>query len=471
MTKVGTKKNGHQFYYTITVSSKGKILYSGEVNLQIIKSVSRGKTMFSLVDENGITNRQFHKYINCQMKEFGKSDNSRRKAAHALSKFYSFLRLMRLNIFTLGQDEINKLKVFLKGEGKYECSNETVNSYLGILREFFICIGVRCDYLFSKHAVSRQAIEDKDFIMVSTLFSYDSNFPTSPHKFDRTPKYISFELYITLQKIAQEEEDMNGIILMHLMFRYGMRLGECLGLTEEDVIYTTINGRKILTLIIRNRLSDKLYQCAKRKITPRSKADYDSKSYIEQWRDDDYSHYYITESEDMAFEKAFLKFIEDTRVRMESLYPENYKKSRADIVHIQSFREKKLRENHYLFVNRLGKPLSSQLWGDNLKSYFFKAGISADKGKKCHNLSHRFRHGFAMMHAHFMDPPVPPHELQKMMHHRRLSSTMIYYNPTLEEECLYKTALQKKIFGENPELKAIMSSFLAPNTEGDEEKS
>ena len=68
-----------------------------------------------------------------------------------------------------------------------------------------------------------------------------------------------------------------------------------------------------------------------------------------------------------------------------------------------------------------------------------------------------------MMHARFMDPPVPAMELQKMMRHRNLSSTMIYYNPTQEDEYEYKTKMQNKFYDNNEELNGILAGFLSEN--------
>ena len=291
---------------------------------------------------------------------------------------------------------------------------------------------------------------------------YKLNLAVNPHA-QNVPKYISMDNYIRLIEIARKKGDWAGIILMHLMFRYGMRLGECLGLTEEDYIMMRIKGIVVPTLILRNRLSDAPDQKAKRRLTPRSRSDYEGQPYIQQWRNDDYSHINLTESEDTEFVRVFEKFMRDTRERAEALYPKNYRTCEADIVFPADFKGKGLQKNHYIFVNRLGKRLSAQFWGKRLKEYFIEAGIPLDKGKKVNNLSHRFRHGFAMMHARFMDPPVPATELQKMMRHRNLSSTMIYYNPTQEDEYEYKTKMQNKFYDNNEELNGILAGFLSEN--------
>ncbi len=458
------EKNGRRNrYIRIDTNEKGKTVLKRTCELEVIQTTYDNHVVFSLLDENGHTNIPFHKYINERMFEDKRSVNSRRKSAEVLQKFYSFTSLMGYSEYALGLDELYELRSFLQGSGRTECSNETVNAYLGIIRSYFTAMKIPCEPLFSQHITSQSEHVESDFRIDNTIFQYDLNLPANPHKQEHVPKYISMQQYVSLERIARDERNINAVILMHLMFRYGMRLGECLGLTEEDLVFIRIKGKDIPTLIVRNRLSDKPWQHAKRKLIPRKASDYEGISYIDQWRNDDYAHYYLTESTEFA--TALQKFIRTTRECAEKNYPENYRDCEADVVCPEEFEKTGLGTNHYIFVNRLGKRLSSQLWGNQLKHLFIKAGIAIDVRKKDNNLSHRFRHGFAMMHARFMDPPVPPQELQKMMHHRNLASTMIYYNPTPEDEYEYKTAMQNKFYDNNPELNEIINQFL--NEEND----
>lgn len=454
------EKDGRRHRYVRTdTNEKGKVVLKRTCELEVVQTTTRdNRVVFSLLDENGNTNILFHKYINERMVEDRRSVNSRRKSAQVLCKFLSFTNLMGYSEYALGLDELYELRSFLQGSGRTESSNETVNAYLGIIRNFFRASKIPCEPLFSQHIMSQSEYKESDFRVDNTIYQYDLNLPMNPHKEERVPKYISMDQYIKLQKLAQAARNWVAVILMHLMFRYGMRLGECLGLTEEDLVVMRIKGTDVPTLIVRNRLSDRPWQHAKRKIIPRKESDYEGISYQDQWRNDDYAHYGLTESGE--FVDAFQKFIRTTREDAERNFPENYRTCEADIVCPEDFTEKGLEKNHYIFVNRLGKRLSAQLWGLMLKDLFTKAEIKLDVGRKDKNLSHRFRHGFAMMHARFMDPPVPPQELQKMMHHRNLSSTMIYYNPTPEDEYEYKTAMQNKFYDTNPELNKIISQFL-----------
>ena len=88
-----------------------------------------------------------------------------------------------------------------------------------------------------------------------------------------------------------------------------------------------------------------------------------------------------------------------------------------------------------------------------MKKYLEVAGIPIDVDVRDNNLSHRFRHGFAMFHARFSKHRADVLSLQKMLRHKSLSSTMVYYNPTPEDEFKIKMEFQKELYDMIPELK------------------
>lgn len=459
MNTIKTVKQGNRNHYIRVVTDEmNRVVLNRECDLDVIMTINNGQTVFSLLDGEGQTNSLFNKYINERMVEDHRSINTRKKAADVLRKFYSFIELMGYSEYALGIDELYQLRSFFQDSGPSQTSNRTVNMYLGIIRTYFAEMDIPCAALSSRREISQQIYQEGDFRVEDIHYIYDVNLPENPHVQERVPKYISLDEYIRVQEIAKAEGDLQGVILTHLFYRYGMRPGEALGLTTEDLVTCRIKDVDVPTLIVRNRVSDEPWQHAKRKLIPKSKKDYESLTYIRQWRDDDYAHYYLTESGE--FVEVLRKFIRETSEQAERNNAKNYRSCEADIVYPADFAKTGLEKNHYIFVNRLGKRLSAQLWGKRLKKYFIKAGIRVDQGKRDKNLSHRFRHGFAMMHARFMDPPVPPHELQKMMHHKNLSYTMVYYNPTAEDEYDYKTKMQNKFFDNNPRLNDIIDSFL-----------
>ena len=93
------------------------------------------------------------------------------------------------------------------------------------------------------------------------------------------------------------------------------------------------------------------------------------------------------------------------------------------------------------------------------RHYFEECGIPIDRDYRENNLSHRFRHGFAMLHSHYRKDPVNALQLQKMMRHRSVSSTMVYYNPTQEEEFKIKEEFVHELFELIPSLKEGSDMF------------
>lgn len=463
MVTLDTVKRGSgRAYVRVDTDLNGKEVSRTEVSYRVLPvKLADGSVGFVLLDSDGNSVPYFHRFINTRLLQNGSGMSTRRAYAGIIKRFYSFMSLMGYSVYTLGTNELYQLRAFLQGTGPTQCSNETVNTCLSVIRSFYKANGIPNEGLFAQHEVVGTHPGIAEFRVSNVYRAYDINLRTNPHRNERVPKYISMEQYVELIKAAREAGDWNAIILMHLMFRYGLRLGECLGLTEEDMVTLPVKGQDVPVLILRNRLSDNNDQRAKRRINPTCAEDYEGVDYIKQWKDDDYSHIYLTESTDFVL--MFETFVRNTREHHERVNSRNYRSCEADIVCPKDFKSKGLKKNHYIFVNHLGKRLSAQYWGKRLKAYFMKVGISIDVDRRCNNLSHRCRHGFAMMHARFMDPPVPATELQKMMRHKCLSSTMVYYNPTPEDEYEYKTKMQNRFYDCNPVLNNILTEFI--NTE------
>ena len=111
--------------------------------------------------------------------------------------------------------------------------------------------------------------------------------------------------------------------------------------------------------------------------------------------------------------------------------------------------------NYYVFTNRYEKVLSDQTWNAKLREYFIKSELVIDKGVKENNLSHRFRHGFAMYCVRFAEKPIDVLALQKLLRHKSIRSTMIYYNPTPEDEYKTKVEFQNEEYKMHPLLRRI----------------
>lgn len=440
-------KNGRKSIYSKVITDENdRVISTRQVEIPLYKFEKDGKEWFLLYDDDMNILVKPTLYLNFTMAD--KSIKTRNVSAAALRILYVFLSLSNYDINYLSLENLNELIKFLQGlnsnpeqfKTKTTRSNATVNGYLGVYREFFRKQSINCPALFDAKITREEFAFCNDSTGVTERIKYTTNLRVSHPEMHTVPKYISPDEFEKLNRKAIKNNDKLAMCIMRLMYCYGLRLGEVLGLTTEDLSETHRDGQLVPTVILRNRISDKEDQFAKnlghidKPETYRSKEYTKAKSIIVI----DYSLYelicdYISEAHSNAMENN----------------PENYEKGNADIV---SYRDPP-ESNHYIFLSSRGTPLSAQSWGKRLKTYFKECDIPLDYDYRENNLSHRFRHGFAMLHSHYREDPVNALQLQKMMRHRSLSSTMVYYNPTQEEEFRIKEEFIDELFELIPSLK------------------
>ena len=209
------------------------------------------------------------------------------------------------------------------------------------------------------------------------------------------------------------------MLLVTLMYGFGARIGELLGLTLEDLYSVTIDGVRCYYLALRNRMSDRRYQHAKNKPHVSDKSQY-------------YLNYYINSTGKLFITEDMFNKLSDfiSHCAISNSLNENskYNETVADIVNPKG----KMKENHYVFVNPDGSLLKITKWNSNLRKYYEEAGIDVDFKIRINNLNHRLRHGFAMFYV--KEGNIDPIALQKLMRHKSFTSTNTYFNPTLKDQ-------------------------------------
>lgn len=445
------EKVGNRSIYIKTVTDeKGNISVQRKVSIPLFQIEQEGYIYFILYNDYMMVYTEAYEYLNYSLRE--KPLTSRCNAAHALRILYSFLSLSSILIHQMSEIEVKELVHFLRGISsnpeqysmKTQRSSNTVNGYLSVYRSFFTANNIECDALFRSHFVNENNIYKGDQIPPNTKLRYDNNLRASSPVFDTVPKYVGPNEFKMIYKLAIEKNDVQAQILMHLMYGYGLRLGECLGLTLEDIQEIKDNNQLVPVLYLRNRITDKRYQFAKGLMHVVNANQYRSRDYQQ-------SRWKIILTYD--FYDKLIEYIERTHSAALEKYPDNYATGIADIVSQCN----KPDTNHYVFLNRFGRILSDQTWNNKLKLYFAEANIPIDHDVRDNNLSHRFRHGFAMFHARFSPHPVDALILGKLMRHKSISSTMVYYNPTPEDEYNIKTDFQYELYNMIPELKEGMN--------------
>lgn len=376
-----------------------------------------------------------------------KSINTRTMALHALKILYSYEKIIGTKLEDFTSTDLIGFKEFLLGfcrKGKViefanltERQPDTVNMYLGIYRAYLKSQGKKNQYLEESSGKSVSYISNYDYTMHKSA-GYKSNVKTVTKT--EIPQYISVDEFSHIISLIRKKYSKREECIIRLMYEMGMRIGEVLGLTNEDVRCEQVNGSYYYAIYIRNRVCDKYYQLAKSVRNPVSATEYKGKKY----NTINYGYQMLFVTEELF--QLICDYIEEAHSKARDNYEKRYKKSYADIVTDDE-------ENFYIFVNNYGSPLSNITWNSILKNIFNEAGIIVDKHIREHNLSHRFRHGFAMFQVQYMKRDAV--ELSKLMRHSSISSTLIYYNPTISDKIKLKTEFTKELYSILPELKNI----------------
>lgn len=442
------EKQGHKSVFSkIIIDQSGEETLEQKVSMPMFIRERAGFTWFILYDDKMNPNKDFFEYMNFTLQET--SPNTRRATAFALRLLYCFLALTGYGIRELGEERISELVRFLRGINSNpveyasvtQRSANTVNGYLSVYRVFFAKRHISCDALFDAKLVNMTDVNADGFTSNIQRKRYTSNVKVPDTTQRYVPKYISPVDFKILYTLAIRKEDKVTAVLMHLMYGYGLRPGEALGITIEDVQEVEWDHELIPVIILRNRLSDEPYQFAKGLPHVMTGTQYGTKDYKR-------AKWVVQITYDMF--DAIMDYLETVHTEVMKNRPDNYAMGIAD--RVDTYNEE-LEENHYVFLNRYGKPLSLQTLNNHLRAFFKEAGIPVDADTRENNLAHRFRHGFAMFQAHFRDDPVDQLELQKMMRHKRLTSTSIYYNPTPQDEYEIRTAAQNDLYTLIPELR------------------
>ena len=445
MIIISEQKEGRRtVFVSNVVSESGELLSKRVVTNPLYEVEHEGLTYFLLYDDNMVLIREAYSYLNFTLRD--KPDTTRSKAANALRLLYCFLSLTKHSIFEIDESVFGEFVYFIRGINinpkEYSWishrSNATVNGYFSIYRDFFKRTQIDCPPLFGSRTVLVNGLYGGDGSK-RVAVKYGKNLRTNTYTDRYVPKYISPDDFRKIFKVAMAAGDKQAQIILKLMYIYGMRLGEVLGLTLEDIDEIEMDGKYIPVLWLRNRISDKKFQYAKNLPHVIEKKQYSSKDYKAVKEKIILTYEFFDELHDFL-DSVFEEVNEKTQ--------NNMKSALADIVTDKYEPD----ENYYIFLNRYGKVLSDQVWNKRLRGYFVKCNLIVDTGVKENNLSHRFRHGFAMFHARFSPHPIDALALQKMMRHRSIMSTMVYYNPTPEDEFEIKTNFQKDLYKPLPEL-------------------
>ena len=439
------KQNHQSVYMKKIISEDGELLSEKRVNCPVYFIEKDNFVYILLYSDDMKPIHDAFVFLNYNLRNY--PITTRRNAAAALRFLYCFLSLTDYDIRKLDQSRLDQLNIFLQGSNtedkkhrKYELqtirSEETLSSYFAVYKRYFKARNIICEALFTSHRTLKSGHKDGSIRGKKAKDKSGAGARTN-----EIPNYISPEEFQKLYRNAFNKNDRMAQIIMHLLYGYGLRLGEVLGLTLEDLVKETQEGQITPALILRNRVSDQSFQYAKNLMHVSSREEYKT--------DSDYKRSYSTIHITQNLYDEMESYIKEQHGLMMKKYPDHYEEGMADSVDASGGTER----NHYIFLNRYGRVLSAQTWNNSLKDYFKEAGILIDYKVKKDNLSHRLRHGFAMFHAHYSEKTVDAPMLKDMLRHKTIASTMIYYSTAEDDKLQMDRKALEELYTLVPELK------------------
>lgn len=438
-------KDGSTVYYTKTSHYNNKKITTC-YNITYSKVKLNNKSYWILYDSNFKPISEAFCFIN-QEDNTNYSNKNYRKHSHnyaktkltALKYLFSYLELFDLSITDLNDNEISKFIQFLLGISMKGSTytfnfvtsrnNASINRYLGVYRSFVAFLK------FKNHPLLYKI--DNNKILINTENDYTLEKTSHRHSLNEyqddfnTPSYISIEDMDKIMKVIKVKYTYLESTLCKLLISTGLRIGEALGLTNEDL--TELYGEPVL--IVRNRMSDSISQNAKSCIPVYSKRTYQSKRYKNPVNG---SQIIVITKE---IENLLIEYINKAYFSSNKNYMKRIKETTtADTVNPSTYTER----NFYIFVNTLGRPLSQDTWNKRLRKVFIDANIPIDKEKKDSGLSHRFRHGYATLLSKKLN--LPQEAIKNLMRHRKFSTSEIYLKPTRKESIDQKCKIQSDVY-------------------------
>jgi integrase len=446
--------DGNEFFYESQVKDARKVIATNSLRYTSVTKEYNEKTYIIVYTPEMKPISEAFGFLNFYL--VTQPITTKTKDLTALKLLYAYEDILCKKLADFTAADIDSFKSFISGTlGNglnynfkliTKRSNATINSYLASCRKYLSYLNQKNDYLtYKKETINYTHPDSENQFATEKYISNESN----ERKLHEVPRYISLdELRMIIEEIRQNYGSREEIIV-RLMFENGLRLGEVLGLTFDDVLMERVelpvaSGKYeiIPVAYIRNRASDKPYQKAKRLMQIKDRSAYNSSKY----RVKNYAYNQILIKKELF--NLINKYIDevhlDARERKSSNY---YKYSLADRVRkSERFEE----DNFYIFINSLGKPLSQTLWNITIRKIFKTLEIEVDRDVKEHNLNHRFRHGFAMYNV---KRGVKQLELMNLMRHTSLQSVSKYYRPTLADAIEIKSKFTEDLYTDIPELR------------------
>lgn len=398
--------------------------YEVEIDFPKVTINRNGYDYILIYNKNMNVIREAYNYINKKMEDC--SINTREMIASTIKKLYCFMEIFHVDITEFDESKVNMLKDFLYGGSKktnegYEYvfqtlrGSDTINNYLSIYRGYLKFLGIE-NKAFNDKSVIRVEKGSEGLSAHGTTKAYErySVSEKSSQNKKTVPMYIRPYEFEKIIDVIKRDYSLREEIIVRLMYENGMRIGEALGITLEDIEEDRI--------IIRNRLSDKADQHAKTCKKVKDKSEYKGTDY-NKWK---IGYQFVKPTYRLL--DIINEYIDIAHGEMSQIKRKNYLNyAKADKVTDGKMLEG---ENFYLFLNKNGHSLHSDGWNKILRDIYKKIGCVVDSKIREHNLNHRLRHGFGMRRV---GEGANVLQLAEDLRHSGISTVQCYFRPTEED--------------------------------------
>lgn len=485
--EVNTRQNVYYKYLVDKESGKKTLLKTIEITCE--SSIVNKIEYYILYDSNMIPIKDAFRFLNYNFLDC--SPNTKYQAITSLKILYSFLELFDLDLRKLTDDDINSLRYFLRGYSprgsqvtinlNTDRSNVTINTYLAMFRRYTKFLNIENCNL---HKIS--PVATKTFMYRTDISVETKSYIHSERKIEEktVPMYISVADYKNVLNVIAKDYTIREECIVRLMYEGGLRIGEVLGLTIEDVQseyyenQKTKEINKIGFIYTRNRVTDKDYQLVKNIYKPKNRRAYNTKTYKDQTQKtsipidlyDKIMEYIDTyhnpdsykkkdEVENSIVEYNFFDEILNPEPKKEykikkktdkslELFKRNYEEYvKTDIVDKRVNTDKNgfpiLKNNFYIFINNKGTLLNIISWNKVMREILQKSGLYVDEYKREHNLNHRFRHGHAMYLV--KELKYTPQEVADRLRQNSSKAAEKYFRPTDDDRATAHDEFSKSL--------------------------
>ena len=435
----------HELYCESIDTSTG-VIDSVHINYKLVFTLDTNKQkIWSLFTPEGDHIDEFYKYINHDLKDRGCSPNTIKMHAYKVKVFFTFLYVMHLKYTDIDKRAKKELINFLKTIPG--TSTKTIKYYLSIIRSFLTSMGINDGAMFAKTKVRKDVQITNAFGISRVQGRYDPELPRSKAADVLPPKHVTPWEFARLVEHLAEKRNTMYLVLVMLGYFNAARVGECLGITWEDVILDDDSPR----ILLRNRLSDRPDQQDKTLITPHCREDYYSREYISE-TESVYGYIPLDANKNLLLALKCYMSEEKQRILAD---PGKYALNYADTISPAFVGPDGSNRNYYLFSAKNGDSLNYGRLNYWIIKYFQAVNIPTQNG-----VFHKLRHGCGMLHSRYLVPPTEREELMIIMRHRTITASAIYTRIPEPELVQRRTELQQRILHEIPALNFNLNHIL-----------